>query len=698
MPAPLAVHKPMKLSHYIKIPILLLAASVSSMSQIRAQEPAATTTADVHGVDFTKIDKNVDPGTDFYNFASGSKDLKIPDDRVSWGNFDIVEERNLAQLRQIMTSAGTSSNLTEEEQKVADLFAVGMDEAAVEAAGSAPIEEWLAKIDAIKTSSDFAATVGKLSLFSNVVFQFGAEPNIHNTDEQIAGASQGGLSLPEPSYYSDPKMKQIRDQFTEHVRKMFVLAGFSEQEAKAQSQAVLKIETALAAVSRTPSELRDVDKNFNLTTLRQWQKEMSSFALNQFLEAVDSPKFDRVDVSQPEFFRGLEKAIESISLPEWKAYLRWHVIDSAAPFLSSKFVNENFDFDGRILNGVSKLKDRWKRVVAATSGALPDAVGKLYVKEHFSPEAKEKALEMVHNILAAFKERLANIDWMGPETRAKALAKLAALGVKIGYPDDGHWHTYDLLKIERSASYFENIRRASAYGSLVQIQKIGARTDRLEWAMSPQTVNAQYDPSRNDISFPAGILQPPFFDIFADLASIYGFVGVIMGHEATHGDDDQGSLFDRFGNRITWMNKVDKRKFDGRIKLIRNQYSKYALASGLHLKGDLVSGEACADLGGVSLAYEALQMALAKHGHTLIAGYTDNERFFMAFAQAFGSQTRKEAEEVYAKSDPHPPDRFRVNGSLGNFQPFADAFHLPKNAPIMLPPSKRCVLWLKVKP
>ncbi|MCA9801407.1 MAG: M13 family metallopeptidase [Cyanobacteria bacterium HKST-UBA02] len=651
-----------------------------------------------HGIKTSYMDLSADPGVDFNRFVNGAwiDSAVIPPEYPRWGAFLMLRERALENVHVLLKELASAEELEpgSNEQKVGDLFATALDEEAIEAQGATPILGEIARVNKARSRNSLVDVIAHLHLNQvGVLFGFGAFADLENSSQNMAHASQDGLGLPDRDYYlkDDEKSVDLRAKYLAHITRMFELLGEKPSMARKHARAVMRIETALAKASMSKVELRDPANITNRMTVDEFVALVPNLAMQRYFQKLEAPEFDDINVMQPKFFAALNELIASEPLRDIKAYMRWHVVHGAASLLSSDFVNENFQFYSKELTGTRELEPRWKRAVSLTSGALGEAIGQVYVARYFPPEAKARMLELVANIQEALRETLEEIDWMSDETRANALGKLAAFEAMIGYPDK--WKDYSSLDIDRE-SLVGNMIRAARFGARRNLAKIGQPVDRTEWGMTPQTVNAYYSPLRNQIVFPAAILQPPFFDFEADDAANYGGIGVVIGHEITHGFDDKGSKFDAQGNLKMWWTDADRENFEGRMNLIRTQFGNFTVAGGAKVQGDLVCGEAAADLGGVKLAYRALQKALAKTGRqTDSNGYTDEQRFFIAFGQIWASKTTPEYEQFQVTNDPHPPARYRVNGTLAHVSEFVEAFGLDPDCPMMLPEAERCKLW-----
>src|SRR6266568_3603208 len=652
-------------------------------------------------LDPKNVDPSVKPGDDFFSYANGAwiKRTEIPPEYSRWGAFNELIERNNDSLHTIAAKTSQTPvdpKLAPETQKVGDYYASGMDDKAIEAARTQPLAEEFQKIDSIKDRQDVLKQIAHLhSIGINAFFNFGAGPDAKDSTHDIAQAVQGGLGMPDRDYYTkqDADMKQKREKYVAHVTKMLTLLGEPADKAAEDAKKIMALETKLAEASRTRVALRDPIKNYNNIVLRQFQDLTPDWNWSAYFNTVNLPVPGDINVHQPEFFKTANTLFTTTPPDDWKAYLRWHLVNATAPYLSKDFVDENFDFNERILRGTQQDKPRWKRVVISEDGDIGEALGKLYVGFYFPPAAKERALELVNNLKEALADRIKTLDWMDEPTKQEALKKLAAMNVKIGYPDK--WLDYSLLPVDRGP-FVLNTMRAAKFETTRDLSKIGKRVDPTEWGMTPPTVNAYYNPNRNEIVFPAGILQQPFFYANADDALNYGGIGAVIGHEMTHGFDDQGRQFDANGNLRDWWTPESAAKFKERSQAIVKQYNEYEPLAGLHVNGELTQGENIADLGGVKLAYAALQKALDNHPeerNNKIDGLTPEQRFFLSFATIWKSKQRDEDLKLRLNTDPHSPARYRVDGPLSNLAEFQKAFSLPDNCPMVRPPDKRVNIW-----
>jgi len=650
-----------------------------------------------HGFDSSNLDRSVVPCNDFYQFADGGwmKNNPIPADHSSWATFNQLHDKNEDVLRQILDEASKDKSATPGSnwQKIGDYYASCMDEGQIESAGLKPLDSELQRIAEIKDTAALQSEIARLQREgANAVFGFGSTQDFKDSKQVIADAEQGGLGLPDRQYYrdTDDRSKQMRAQYVEHVTKLFQLTGDDEPKASAEAKVVLEVETTLANASMDRADRRNPDNVYHKMAVSQLGELTPHLSWNVYLKDLNAPAVSAVNIEQPEFFKAVDSAFSSISLDDWKTYLRWHLIHSTAPALSSKFVQENFNFYGRTLTGAKELLPRWRRCVESTDGALGEALGQYYVQRNFPPEAKAKAIVMVKNLIDALRTDLSTLDWMSPATREQAIKKLEAINLKIGYPDK--WRDYSAFKVDR-ASYVGNRMRGSVFEFERDLTKIGKPVDRTEWDMTPPTVNAYYDPQKNEIVFPAGILQPPFFDPNGDPAINYGGMGAVMGHEMTHGFDDEGAKFDAEGNLKDWWTPEDLKNFKERGDCIAQQFQAFEL-DGLHENGKLVEGESIADLGGLTISYAAFEKTLAgKIAAPPIDGFTPEQRFFLGFAQVWAGSYRPEFARLMIKTNEHPLGQFRTNGPLSNMPAFSKAFGCSAGSSMVRSDSLRCRIW-----
>jgi putative endopeptidase len=650
-----------------------------------------------HGYDLASLDKNTAACTDFYQYANGGwlAANPIPAAYSSWGVANILNEKTRDSLREILEASANNTKAAKgsSEQKVGDYYATCMDEAKIEADGLKPLESEFARIAKVTDSKSLQDEIAHLhSIGINVVFGSGSTQDFKNSAEVTAGIFQGGLGLPDRDYYTktDDRSKTIRDEYVKHVAKMFELMGDDPDKAAKESQIVLALETKMAEVSLTRVELRDPEKLYHRTTLAQMKDVTAGFDWPAYFSNLGLKQKADVNVATPKFFTAMGEWLSATSPADWQTYLRWQVINASAGALPAKFVNEDFNFNGTILQGRKENLPRWKRCVSGTDRVLGEALGEVYVKTAFPPAAKARALEMVRNLEAALKTDIASLAWMSEPTRKQATVKLDAFLNKIGYPDK--WRDYSSLQVDRG-SYLANRMRANAFENVRDLDKIGKAVDRMEWGMSPPTLNAYYNPQINEIVFPAGILQPPFFDAAADDAFNYGGIGSVIGHEMTHGFDDQGSQFDATGNLANWWSADDLKAFKERAQCVIDQFNAFEVEKGLNMNGKLVVGESIADLGGLVVAYAAFQKSQQGKPRVVIDGFTPEQRFFLGYARGWATNMRPELARLIANTDPHPLNKFRVNGPLSNMPQFAAAFQCKAGDTMVRVEKDRCQIW-----
>jgi len=646
------------------------------------------------GFSLNNLDRTCKPCENFYEFAMGGwmKANPIPAEYSNWGTFTQLRDNNLTAMRTILEAAADAHPAAgTNDQKIGDFYASCMDTSAIEAAGAKPLSADFAAIDAIQDRKGLDAEIAKLHRESDyVIFAFGSTPDFKNSSQMIGIAHQGGLGMPDRDYYlrDDDHSKELREGYVKHVGKMFELAGDAPDKAAAEAQTVMTLETLLAKASRTRVELRDPEKNYNKMDLAQIKALTPDWPWESYFHAIGLSDVSAINVGQPDFFKEVNHQLSATPLADWKTYLRWHVIHKAAPALSDTFVQENFNFYSKQLSGAKELQPRWKRCVQSTNLGLGEALGEVYVRKYFPPAAKARAKEMVNNLIAALRSDIPALEWMGPETKKQALTKLEAFTIKIGYPDK--WRDYAKLSINRGL-YLDNLRHAEEFEQARELAQIGKPVDRSEWGMTPPTVNAYYNATFNEIVFPAGILQPPFYDPKADDAVNYGGIGAVIGHEISHGFDDQGSKFDGKGNLNNWWTDDDRKNFDQRGDCIVQQFNGYEVEPGLHQNGKLVLGESIGDLGGLAIAYAAYEKSIEGKRPPDIDGFTPEQRFFLGWAQVWGANQRPEAARLQTNTDPHPLPRFRGNGPISNMEAFAKAFGCKKGDPMVR--DQACKIW-----
>jgi putative endopeptidase len=696
---------------------LVLVASGCSRGDNSAQHPApaasappaaAATTAATAAVptgpifDMADLSDNTGACTDLFDFVNAKwlKANPIPADHVAWGAAYVLYEQNLKQQRGLVETAernADSATPGSTGQKIGWLYRSGMDQAAIDKAGFDPIKPKLAGIAALKTPQDLAAWLdASFAHGDSQVFSFYASPDFKNAKMQIGFVAQGGLGLPTPDYYTKAEYKKIRDAYVKHIAKLFELTGVPADQAAQKADRVMAFETELATHSLAPVELRNPHNQYHFVSVAEADQATPHFDWNRFFAAQGVTVDKGFSLSQPKFFAQFDKMLASTPVDQWQDYLAFHTIDDAAPYLSKPFEDANFAFYNQTLRGQPEQKPRWKRVLDTVNGSMGMALGELYVAKYFPPEAKARAEQLVDNVRNALKARIQNLDWMSDATKTKALAKWDKFLPKIGYPDT--WRDWSGLKIAPN-SYYANIEAASKFNHDYNVAKIGKPTDRHEWLMTPQTINAYYSPSDNTINFPAAILQPPFFYVHGDDGINYGAIGAVIGHESSHGFDDEGSQFDGDGNQVDWWTKADRAKFDARTKVLVDQFNGYVPLADhpdKHVNGQLTLGENIGDLGGLNAAYDALQMALKNNpaeATAKIDGYTEDQRFFLSWARAWRMQMRPQVALLRLNADPHSPPKFRAIGAPSDMPAFARAFQCKPGDPMVRSGDQQVNIW-----
>jgi len=640
------------------------------------------------------LDKSIDPCTDFYAYACSKWQAQnpIPSDRSSWGRFNELQERGENTIRDILEKYSTHDpKRTPNEQKIGDYYQGCMDEAAINKAGTAPLAEQLKAIDALKSKQDLAKEAIRLHrLGINVLFSFGSGQDFKDATQVIAEADQGGMSLPDKDYYlkDDAKSVDLRKKYLDHVQKMFQLLGDPADKAAAEAKTVINIETSLAHGALDRAKRREPSNVYHKMAAKELAALSPGFAWNVYLEGVGAPSTQVLNVTEPDFFKQLNTTLQATSLDDWKTYMRWHLVHASVAMLPTTFVDENFNFFSKELSGTKELAPRWKRCVRFAAGDLGEAVGKEYVAQTFGAEGKERTLKMVDALEKALASDIDSLSWMGADTKKQAHVKLEAIANRIGYPDK--WRDYSSLKIVRGDA-LGNSQRANEFDFQRQLNKIGKPVDKNDWPYPPSTVNASYNPQLNNITFPAGILQPPFYDNQADDAMNFGGIGAVIGHELTHGFDDQGSQFDAKGNLSDWWTAGDKKEFTSRTQCIADQYSGYTALDDVKLNGKLTLGENTADNGGLRIAYMALLVTFAGKEAAPIDGLTANQRFFLGWANVWCQNRTDAVSRMLANVDPHSPPKWRVNGTVSNMPEFREAYHCNADAPMVR--ENACHVW-----
>jgi len=648
------------------------------------------------GVATEYIDAAVRPQDDFYDYLNGKwmKTVEIPADKASWGSFMKLREDTLPQLRAIIekSAAGAAAKGTD-AQRIGDYYASFMDEAKLEQLGITPLNGELAKIAALKDKAELPALLARLGKMGvNVPYDFGIHQDNKDSTKYVADISQGGLGMPDRDYYlkaDDAKLADAKAKYLAHVEKTLTMAG--AKNAAADAKAIVDFETELAKVQWTKVELRDPIKAYNKVELADMAKVAPNYDWNSYLQATGiAGKTTYVIVSQPTYLKGFAELSNKTSLDTWKAYLTMHLIDAYGSYLNKAFVDERFDFYGRTLSGVKEMEPRWKRGVGAIERSQGESLGKLYVAEYFPPARKARMEALVKNLLAAYKQSIDKLDWMSPATKKEAQAKLAKFTPKIGYPNK--WKDYSALVVSRD-DLVGNVMRSREVEYNRELNKLGKPIDRDEWGMTPQTINAYYNPEMNEIVFPAAILQPPFFDANADDAVNYGGIGAVIGHEISHGFDDQGAQYDGDGNLRDWWTAEDHKNFEAKTKMLVNQYNQFEPLPGYHVNGELTLGENIADNSGLAIAYKAYQISLKGKKAPVIDGLTGDQRLYMGWAQVWRTKMREQQQIVQVKTDPHSPGQFRANGTLRNQPGFYDAFKVKQGDKMYLAPQDRVIIW-----
>jgi putative endopeptidase len=671
-----------------------------AFAQTGSAQPAPPPT--IKSLDLSAIDKTADPCTDFYQYACGNwiKNNPIPADQVRWGTFSILVERNRYLLWQELDQAAKAPK-TPLQKKYGDYFAACMNTDLVEQKGLDPLEPALKRIANLTDAHQLGALVGELAAEGNAapLYRFSVGQDQKDSSKQIAEIGQAGLTLPDRDYYikDTPRFKKIREQYVAHATKMFTLAGDSPERAAKEAAAVMEIETALAQASTDRTEMRDPEKRYHIYTVADFQKLAPDFDFSVYLTDIKVRPFDTLNVATPAFFKGMNDLVAKEPVDAWKSYFRWHTIHGSAQNLPKAFFDENFAFFGQTLQGQKEPTPRWKQCTAMTDGALGEAVGQDWVKQNFPPAAKASMDQLVAALDKALGDDIKTLPWMGDETKKAAEEKLAMIRNKIGYPEK--WRDYSALKVKRD-DLIGNVRRYGVFSRDYNLNKLGKPVDEKEWTMTPPTVNAYYTSYNNDINFPAGILQPPFFDFTIDPAVNFGGIGVVIGHEMTHGFDDQGSKFDGKGNLREWQTAEDRKAFTERTECVANEYSGFDAAPAhddlpaQKLNGHLTLGENTADNGGLRIAWIALLDTLAAEGKSVqekVDGYTEAQRYFLGFAQIWCQNQTDQSARQLALTDPHSPGRWRTNGSVQNFDEFGKAFGCTKGQPMY--PVNSCRVW-----
>ena len=681
----------MKPSYFLWLALpAVVAASCTSKPKGDSDVPVRTVFFDKTGMDTT-----AKPGDNFFQYASGAwiKKTEIPASETGWGSFYTLYDDNQKNLRKILDQLATEKvTAGSKEQKVGDLYTSGMDTVTIDKLGYEPVKPQLAKVEAIKDYKQLIdAAADYYTAGNGFIFGFYVGPDDKISIKNAVGFGQAGITLPNRDYYfkTDSTSVNIRKQYVKYIAKLFTLTGTEATLAAKQAEDVLKLETQIAQSHSTPVELRDPVANYNKYAVADFQKQVPDIDMKGMLGKL-GVKTDTVLVGQPKYFKALDGLLKTQPIDVWKNKFKLEVLNDAANSLSKDFRDARFEFFGKTLSGQKKQKERWKKMVSTVDGSLGELLGQLYAEKYFTADAKKRMLDLVNNLQSVYHSRIEKLDWMSPDTKKRALAKLDAFTKKIGYPDK--WKNYDDVTID-NGSYFKNLQSVAVHNYKVMIGKMGKPVDKAEWGMTPPTVNAYYNPAFNEIVFPAGILQFPFFDKNADDAINYGAIGAVIGHEMTHGFDDQGSQYDKDGNLKDWWTAQDKAKFKVKVKVVIDQYNKYTVLDGLHVNGSLTTGENMADIGGLAIAYEAFKNTTEGKGDTKIDGFTPDQRFFLSFGQVWRIKDRDETMRMRISSDPHSPEMYRVNGPLSNMPEFYKAFNVKPGDKLYRPENERVKVW-----
>jgi len=688
--------------------LLLPLAIAAALAACSKQEPAANQAPAAETATYTldesklpaynafqvsDLDPSVDACADFGAYVNGKwlAANEIPGDRTSWGAFTILDERSVAVQHQLVEQVAALEKPDHIEKLVGDIWATGMDEAAINAQGLEPLKDDLAAIDALTDGASIAAWLRQTAARGeNFLFGFGPEADFQNSSMNMAYASQGGLGLPDKTYYTDAAKADKLEAYQAHVAKVLELSGIPAAEAARQAGQIVAFETRLAKASKSRVELsRDVSLYYNPVTVAEADALTPNFSWSEFFASQGIAAPEKFSLAMPEFHQEVSKALADTDVAVWRAYLRFHTIDGASPYLADAFAQQNYEFYGKTLNGQKEMKPRWKRVLGTIENNVGEAFGQIYVKVAFPAESKAKMEELVQNLASALKDRIQNLPWMSEETKAKAIAKWETFTPKIGYPDK--WRDWSGLQTSRD-SFLANVRAANEFNYKFALSKIGQPVDKTEWGMTPQTVNAYYNPLQNEIVFPAAILQPPFFDPNADDALNYGGIGAVIGHEMTHGYDDQGSRFGPTGNFENWWTEADAKNFSGLTGKLVKQFNEYKVGE-QNVDGHLTLGENIADLGGLATAYDALQKATAGQADLMVDGMTRDQRFFANWATVWRTKYTPENAKVRLATDPHAPAQFRAIGAPSNLPAFAAAFKCEAGKPMARQGEAQVVIW-----
>ncbi|MGD8426301.1 MAG: M13 family metallopeptidase [Balneolaceae bacterium] len=674
----------------------LFSAIIVAISAVSMLAGCSSQLQNQHPLDLSGVDSTANPTDNFFEYANGNwiKNTEIPASQRGWGSFYVVRDNALSNMKTILDSAASLENPSKGsvEQQIGDLYKSGMDSASIEEAGLKPLQESLDHIAAISSGQDvFTEVIREYKSGNGTLFRFHVDPDDKNSRIERAHFDQGGLGLPNRDYYfkKDDKSQKIREAYRDYVSKILTLSGTDEDAANGDAKAVIELETKLAKASKAPVELRDPEANYHLLSLNDFNEMTPNINWNNVISAMELG-VDTLQVGQPEFYKQVSELIEATPVSVWKDYLRFHMVSGNAQWLSSPFAEAHFNFYNRLLNGQKEPQERWKRISNLVNHTLGDALGQLYVERYFPPEAKEYMVGMVDNLQQTYRERIKNLDWMSDSTKTKALEKLNAFVKKIGYPDK--WEDYSSIEID-STSLLRNLMSYGRWHYRDMVDKLGKPVDRTEWGMTAPTVNAYYNPSFNEIVFPAGILQPPFYYQGADDAVNYGAIGAVIGHEMTHGFDDQGSQYDKYGNLNSWWTKKDRTRFEKLTQQVVDQYNSYTVLDTVHVNGKLTLGENIADIGGLAIAHAAFEKTDQAKSNKKINGLTPEQRFFMAFAQVWRIKNTPEWLQWRINNDPHSPEKYRVIGPTSNMVSFYQAYGVEPGDGMYRPDSIRVRIW-----
>jgi predicted metalloendopeptidase len=684
------------MKRHLTTALLAFAFVFVTLSGIYTFDKLTTSNKPTSGIYTQNFDTSVRPQDDFYRYVNGKwlDTTAIPADKAAWGSFYEIREQSQKALREIIETATNNQNGIQDKdsQKIGDLYKSFMNESKIETLGLAPLQNELAQIDSVKNKKEIPGLIAHLSKIGvTAPYGFFVHQDNRDATKYVVDLNQSGLGLPDRDYYllRDAKLKKILDEYNKHVAKILALSG--DANAIKNAKAVVALETKLARIQWTNTELRDPIKGYNRFEIQKLDALAPDLGLKNFLSVSGlDGKINYIIVGEPSYFKKLNGIFKKIPISVWQSYFRFHLISGYAPYLSKEYINENFAFNGTILSGVPEMKPRWQRGVSLVDNLLGEAMGKLYVAKYFPPENKIRVEKLVNNLLESYKQSIEKLEWMNPQTKKEALGKLSKFTMKIGYPKK--WIDYSTLEI-KADDLVGNVMRANIFEDNRNIAKLGKPIDREEWHMSPQTINAYYNSEMNEIVFPAAILQPPFFNAKADNAVNYGGIGVIIGHEISHGFDDNGSQYDGTGNLRNWWTTQDQEKFAKKTKALVSQYSAYEPVKGYHVNGDLTLGENIADNSGATIAFKAYHLSLGNTTAPIIDGFTGDERFYIGFAQVWRSKIRENVAITYLKSDPHSPDQSRTNGTLVNQQGFYETFGAKEGDKMYLPPEKRVSIW-----